>query len=231
MPMVAFSAECLIACKHPRDSSSIIIPIRCSSDDKSIDVGFYAQVKFERLIPESDEEPEIAALVARTLFDKLRALRSVNVYHIQEFYLPEFNPSTPASDIGASVTSEITEDLAREWAEITRVHRDSKAAFDRAKKWLGDNVYHLRFNAAGARSAASFLTACLANSCNPFMSHWNTELGDRIRYISEDLINHKDPNHRNYISQAKRLTNDLSILDFPSFWSSRPPASGSLREG
>ena len=100
MPTVTFSADCLNAYKHPLDGSSIIIPIRCSSDDKSIDVGFYAQARFERLIPESARETEIAALVASTLFHKLSAFHGVNVYQIAEFYLPQFNPSTPASDRG-----------------------------------------------------------------------------------------------------------------------------------
>jgi hypothetical protein len=226
MPTVTFSADCLNAYKHPLDGSSIIIPIRCSSDDKSIDVGFYAQARFERLIPESARETEIAALVASTLFHKLSAFHGVNVYQIAEFYLPEFNPSTPASDRGASPSLEITEDLAREWTEITGVHRDSEAAFDRAKQWLRDNIHHLRFDPAPARSAANFLAACLTHSCN--IRPWNTELGDRIRYTSEELIGRKDPNHQGYKSRAKRLTGDLGVLDFPSFWSSRPPDASSL---
>ena len=51
---------------------------------------------------------------------------------------------------------------------------------------------------------------------------------DRIRYTSEELIGRKNPNHQGYKSRAKRLTGDLGVLDFPSFWSSRPPDASSL---
>jgi hypothetical protein len=235
MPIVSFSADYHLASRLDQNGPSILIPVRCSTDDKWIDVGFYARVRYSvgpnGFISESASDPDVAKLLWPALFNQLSKCHRLNVYRIAEFDLRDFNPNAPPSETDPSVTLDATESLFAELMETTSIHKNSESAFDLAKEWLKDNVHHLHFNATGAHSAAHYLADCLTRSSDPNMRGWNMEKASLIKLITQNLVSRKNPNHPNYELKAKQLTDLLFVLHFPSFWSSRPPAPGSLREG
>ena len=231
MPSVVFVAQCIHASKH-REGSWFVIPIRCSSSDRSIDVGLFTKVGYRVALRDSISSDlsaaDIAALLAPALFEEISQRRMLDIYRVEEFYLQELGPTVEEAHDMMTSQKEVAESLAFGFRSATRIHRAAEGDFNRAKKWLLDHSDRLRSQSARARSAVRFLVACLKASADPAMAAVNAEAVGFLERHSEELMKRKDPSHSHYISLADRFRSDVQVLHFPSYWSAPPPAPESL---
>jgi len=124
---------------------------------------------------------------------------------------------------------ELSEAVAKELAEATERHRNTAAAFERAKKFLESNLDYLRNYPVEAKSAARFLADCMGSDAAPFMGSWNREKAGRLIDEVEDLIRRRNPNHPGYRSAAESVSGILYTIKAPMFWAKYPPQPQLLR--
>jgi hypothetical protein len=231
MPSVVFVAECIHASKH-REGSWFVIPIRCSSSDKSIDVGFLTKVGYSVALRDSISSDlsaaDVASLLAQALLEEISQRRMLDIYRVEEFFLQELRPTVEKAHDMMTSQKEVAESLAFGFRSATRIHRTAEGDFNRAKMWLVDHSDSLRAQSARARSAVRFLVACLKASADLDVAAVNAEAVGFLERHSGELMKRKDPGHSHYISLADRLRSDVLVLQFPSFWSAPPPAPESL---
>src|SRR5437870_862669 len=169
------------------------VPIQCVTDDRTIDVGFLLgyEVELSR-IKKLLEDERLAAVVRAGAKETIPRLAKYGPWKLYDFNLMPLSGSgpirLPADSYELKQDEELSEVVAKELAEATERHRNTAAAFERAKKFLESNLDYLRNYPVEARSAARFLADCMGSDAAPFMGSWNREKAGRLIDEVEDLI-------------------------------------------
>lgn len=206
----------------------VMLPVKCHTPDRTIAVEFFvrAEVPIEHIqgLEPKERLSAIAYALAKESGPRLAALSEWELYDRQYVHVGYERPFTPREK-PEIVEVEITlnDSLASFLREATARHAETASAFERAKKYLKENVHSFRYDPSSARSAARFVTDCMRADASPYLYAWNHEKAAGILGIVEELIGRKNPAHPGYTSRVSRLESHLYKAHPPSMWSEYPP--------
>lgn len=206
----------------------IELQVQCETDDKTIDVGFVLgfEVELSRLqkLDERQRQISVADVGARETIPRFAKYGPWKLY---DFILMPLSGSGPVRlakvDDQLKQDAELSDAVVDDLRKATQRHRDTAAAYERAKKFLESKLHYLREYPSEARSAARFLADCMRSDGASFMGSWNREKAGRIVDEVDDLIRRRNPNHPNYRAAADSIGGILYMIHPPKFWCKYPP--------
>jgi hypothetical protein len=209
------------------------IPITCTSDDKTIDVGISLIVEADNgRVEDLDREQRLAAVAyvgSNEVIPRLARHAAWKLYEAERIDLSGTGRISPAQETYELKRDEtLAEAVAQQLSQATAFHGEIAVAFEKAKEFLLSNVGSLRYDPGRARGAAHFLADCMRSDAAPFMSSWNREKAARLISEVDDLIRRKNPNHQGYRAAGDWIQSILYQIRPPAAWARYPPSPRQL---
>jgi hypothetical protein len=205
------------------------IPLRCTTDDKTIDVGLslYTEVAMSRVA--GDERRNRVAAVAyaasREAIPFLAHYRNWRLYDFQNITISGKDVlPLPTEEYELQQHEQLSDEVVEELQKATARHREVQRAFEKAKQFLESNLQYLRGQPARAKAAGRFIAECMRSDGAPNMSMWNREKAGRLEDAIEDLIRRKNQNHPGYRHAADSVRSVLYMVNPPTWWAKHPPS-------
>lgn len=210
------------------------VPVRCRTEDKKIDIGFWLHVEVD--LNELEHVPPDSRLIAVAHAAVEEAIPRLAKYAPWQLYGPNGVRIPSATKIAVPAeTYEVKRDhslapsVVDQLAKATAFHAEVSAGFESAKKFLDSNLDWLRDDPHRARSTAMFLAECMRSDGAPMMGMWNREKAGRLVDEVNDLIRRRNRNHPGYVSAAHSISSILYMIHAPTVWAKHPPSPALLR--